>query len=201
VTRVTSRGGRIGRARGGRCRRRDSAGPAASPDVAAHEPTADAGRSRSRGRQSWFRFGASQPRALPGAENAFDVGEARRAIARARGGRRGRRDPAPANSHESPSRVAQRRGSAGHDQIGTRGQLVIARQRKATRIDWRAATARPESHAAARPRRARLAGAASAFTSARRAVARARGRRGRRRNSAAADSHEKPGRVARRRGS
>jgi len=45
-----------------------------------------------RGGQSRFWFGVSQPRALASAESAFDVGEARRAIVRPRGGRRPSRD-------------------------------------------------------------------------------------------------------------
>ncbi|SPF37596.1 hypothetical protein SBA4_2020010 [Candidatus Sulfopaludibacter sp. SbA4] len=40
-------------------------------------------------RQSLFRFLAPEPRALPGAESAFDAREPRRAMARSRRGREG----------------------------------------------------------------------------------------------------------------
>jgi len=60
-----------------------------------------AGASGTRGRRSRFRFGASQPRILRGAEGPFDVGEARRADARSRGGRRrGGENSALADAYE-----------------------------------------------------------------------------------------------------
>jgi hypothetical protein len=62
--------------------------------------------------------------APPGATSALDLGEARRAIARARGGRHRRRNSAPSHSYERAGRVAQRRGSRAH-----RARGLVARRR------------------------------------------------------------------------
>jgi len=95
--------------------------PAASPGVAAREPTArpPAHRATAR-RKAWEPTAAPAarpsfavsvrrvPAAGPSrAERAFGVGAARRAIARARGGRRQGRDPAPTDSCEKPGRRAR----------------------------------------------------------------------------------------------
>jgi len=75
--RLTSPGAASHRVIARRRRRRARAALAASSDV--RPATERAGVDR-RGRQSRFRFGACQARALAGAASAFDVGAARRAV-------------------------------------------------------------------------------------------------------------------------
>jgi len=84
VRRVPAAGGSLRSERAWRQRR--AARHRASVRRSATESTAaPAARPIAAARQSWFRSGVCEPRALSGAETAFDVGEASLAIARARG--------------------------------------------------------------------------------------------------------------------
>jgi len=101
----------------------------------------------SRDRQSQLPFVASQPRGLAGTASASDVGEARRAGARARGGQRLSRDArrfSSAQYRATPSRVTSRCGP------------IRARAAESDGIDERPGGAGSRSSGSARTVRGRL---------------------------------------------
>jgi len=165
---------------------------------ASESTAAPACAAETRGRQSRFRLVGPQPRTVSRGESAIDGGEARRAISRARGGRRQGRHPAPADSYQKPGRLARCCGSRSPSApAGPSRESAAERRRiRPPRRRWR--EPQPSESNGAPPERA-LPGDERALdvSEARRAGARSRGGRRRRRDSA----HEKPGRVARRRDS
>ena len=112
--------------------------PAASPDVAAHERTAAPAstscggtrRNRPPRRECGRDPARPRPRAPAGAASTFDVGAARRAFARARGGKHGRRDPRRWTRTTSPVASPD---VAAHRPTGSRGPIGRARWTSARR--------------------------------------------------------------------